>query len=87
MCDAVEHLGSACRTRVEGPWGEREFEWSEMEEGSGIKTMEEGRGEGEEGGRRGKIRENEHSPSAEAVARCWPVESNAMSRISSSCPL
>ena len=40
------------------------------------------RGRGE-----GRVRREENSPSAEAVARCWPVESNAMSRISSSCPL
>ena len=45
-------------------------------------SLRRGMGRGE-----GRVMREENSPSAEAVARCWPVESNAMSRISSSCPL
>ena len=58
MCDAVEHLGSACRTRGEGPWGEREFEQSERGGGKWDKNNgRRGRVRGEKGGRRGKVRE------------------------------
>lgn len=40
-----------------------------------------------EGGNEGGGEGREDSPSAEAVARCCPVMSNAISRTSSSCPL